>query len=207
MLAYAYYSISSRVISQVDFTHYKNEAVELAVELVNTEELVNTDHRFYGGPDQISDLSSLKMFLADYEALWGGVANQPRRDDLVVIHELRDALRGVILANDVTDASNRLNTLLVENNAIPRVSLHTGDPHLHFESRDTSMNSWLGVVTAMGLATVVVQHGIERFGFCRSDRCDDVFVDTSKNRSRCHCSTQCSTREAVAAYRSRGRSA
>ena len=181
----------------MDFANYNNEAVDLAVELVNT------DQRFHGGPDQISDLASLKGFLADYEGMWGEAANRPRRDELTSIHELRDALRGVIAADGVEDASHRLNAILEENGATPVVSVHTGDPHLHFESQDSSMKAWLGVVTAVGLATVVVHHGLDRFGSCRSDRCDDVFVDTSKNRSRCHCSTQCSTREAVAAYRSR----
>lgn len=181
----------------MDFTHYNNEAVDLAVELVNT------DHRFYGGPDQIGDLTSLKVFLADYEDLWSGVANQPRRDDLKSIHQIRDDLRGVVSADDAADASRRLNVVLDKYGAAPHISMHTGEPHLHFEPRDPSMRSWLGVVTAMGLATVLVHHGLERFGMCRSDKCDDVFVDTSKNRSRCHCSTQCSTREAVAAHRAR----
>jgi predicted RNA-binding Zn ribbon-like protein len=55
----------------------------------------------------------------------------------------------------------------------------------------------------MGLATVLIEHGVERFGVCNAGDCDDVFVDSSRNRSRLHCSSTCSTREAVASYRRR----
>jgi predicted RNA-binding Zn ribbon-like protein len=65
------------------------------------------------------------------------------------------------------------------------------------------MVCWLGAITGMGLASVIVEHGVDRFGVCGSAGCDDVYVDTSRNRSRRHCSNTCSTREAVAAYRKR----
>jgi predicted RNA-binding Zn ribbon-like protein len=55
----------------------------------------------------------------------------------------------------------------------------------------------------MGLATAVVDQGIERFGVCAAEDCRDVFLDTSRNRSRRHCSSTCSTRGNVAAYRKR----
>ncbi len=55
----------------------------------------------------------------------------------------------------------------------------------------------------MGLAVVLVDHGMERFGVCASSTCEDVFVDSSRNRSRRHCSGTCNTRENVAAYRRR----
>jgi len=181
----------------VDFVHYSNDPADLAVTLVNT------DQRSIGGEDEIMDLASLKAFLEEYKDMWGGVAHQPRRGELSAIHDLRAALRDVMSAEDEIEASERLNAILTENTATPRISVHTGYPHLHFESQETSMKSWLGVVTAMGLARVLVDHGLERFGCCRSDGCDDIYVDTSRNRSRRHCSTQCSTREAVAAYRKR----
>jgi len=183
----------------VNFVHYNNELVGLAVTLVNT------DQRYIGGGDEISDLASLKVFLEDYKDIWEGVAHQPRRGELSAIHELRDALRRVISSENETEASERLNAILTENTATPRISVHTGHPHLHFEPLDSAMKSWLGVVTAMGLATVLVDHGMERFGSCHSGTCDDVYVDTSRNRSRRHCSTPCSTREAVTAYRKRQR--
>ena len=63
----------------------------------------------------------------------------------------------------------------------------------------------MAVVTAMGLTAVVAEYGLNRLGVCSSDTCRDVFVDTSRNRSRRHCSTTCATREHVAAHRQRKR--
>jgi predicted RNA-binding Zn ribbon-like protein len=57
----------------------------------------------------------------------------------------------------------------------------------------------------MGLSVVLIETGLDRFGTCASSTCDDVYVDTSRNRSRRHCSDTCSTRENVAAYRRRQR--
>jgi predicted RNA-binding Zn ribbon-like protein len=185
------------VIGQVDFSHYSTDPVELA------EALVNTDQRSAGGEDGISDLASLEEFLSRYESLWKGVAAPPTNADLPRIHELRQSLRDVFQAEDDSDASALVNGILADNTATPRVSLHSGTPHLHFEPVGSSMATWLGAVTAMGMATVLIDHGVDRFGVCCSKTCDDVFVDTSRNRSRRHCSSTCSTREAVAAYRRR----
>ena len=109
----------------------------------------------------------------------------------------------LITADDEAAASDCVNKLLDNYGAVPRVSLHSGNPHLHFEPNGASMSSWLGTTTAMALASVIVEHGVDRFGVCGAGDCEDVYVDTSRNRSRRHCSNTCSTREAVAAYRAR----
>jgi predicted RNA-binding Zn ribbon-like protein len=199
VLSYTGYDTSQKVTSQVDFTHYDGEPITLAVNLVNT------DQRPVGGDDAISNLASLKAFLDDYQDMWGDIAQPPRRGDLTAIHNLRDELSGVFTAHDEAEATARLNNLLSQDNATVRISTQNGHPHLHFQSEDSTMKSWLAVTTAMGVAAVLVDHGLERFGSCQSSTCEDVYVDTSRNRSRCHCSTQCSTREAVAAYRKRQR--
>ena len=197
VLAYAYYDSSSRVIGQMDFTHYSSQPVDLAVALVNT------DQRPVGGDDDVKDLASLKGFLADFEELWEGAAAPPKRKELESIHEIRAALRDAINSGDEAETSGHLNALLRDSAAVPRVSVHSGQPHLHFESEESTMTSWLGATTAMALATVLVEHGVGRFGSCQSSTCADVYVDTSRNRSRRHCTTQCATREAVVAYRKR----
>ena len=142
-------------------------------------------------------------FLSDYDQLWADAAQPFRPATLPRIHELRGALRSVVEAPDVETASIRINKILDEYGAVPRVSTHSGQPHLHFEPPGQTMTEWLGTITAMGLASVIVEHGVERFGVCDSDTCADAYVDTSRNRSRRHCSSTCSTREAVAAYRQR----
>jgi predicted RNA-binding Zn ribbon-like protein len=178
----------------MDFSHYTTKPVELAVALVNTRG-INEDG--LAGPDQLAD------FVDQYKTLWEGVTDPPKRGDLVAVRKLRTALREVIESDDEDSAATRVNELLDTYGAKPRLSTHNGTPHLHFEPTDSSIVCWLGATTAMGLASVIVEHGVERFGVCDSATCDDVYVDTSRNRSRRHCSNTCSTREAVAAYRKR----
>jgi predicted RNA-binding Zn ribbon-like protein len=200
VFAYACYTTGPRVIGQMDFAHYSSEPVDLAVALVNT------DQRSVGGGDAIDDLASLGAFLADWRELWRDVAAPPTPEELTTIHEIRATLREVIHSGDEKEASEHLNNLLAKNVATPRVSVHNGQPHLHFDPRYPTITSWLAATTAMGLATVLVEEGLDRFGVCRSSTCEDVYVDASRNRSRLHCTTQCATREAVVAYRKRSES-
>lgn len=178
----------------MDFSHYTTKPVELAVALVNTRGLDS---------DSLSTSTELKEFLDDYRDLWEGVAKPPRKDELEAVRELRESIREIIESGDEELATKRVNRLLDAYGATPRLSTHSGHPHLHFEPVESAIVCWLGAVTAMGLASVIVEHGVNRFGVCGSATCADVFVDTSRNRSRRHCSNTCSTREAVAAYRKR----
>jgi predicted RNA-binding Zn ribbon-like protein len=178
----------------MDFSHYTTKPVELAVALVNTRG-INEDH--------LAEADQLVDFVNDYKTLWDGVAGPPKRGDLVAVRRLREALRQVIESREEDEAAAKVNQLLDTYGAKPHLSTHNGTPHLHFEPTDSSIVCWLGATTAMGLASVIVEHGVDRFGVCDSATCDDVYVDTSRNRSRRHCSNTCSTREAVAAYRKR----
>jgi predicted RNA-binding Zn ribbon-like protein len=178
----------------MDFSHYTTQPVELAVALTNTKGVTM---------DELNDLTDLNEFLAPYKNLWGGVAKPPRKSDLEAVHDLRVSLREIFEAGDVDLAAKRVNILLDKYGATPRLSTHSGQPHFHFEPVESAMVCWLGAITAMGVASVIVEHGVDRFGVCDSGTCNDVYVDTSRNRSRRHCSNTCSTREAVAAYRKR----
>lgn len=178
----------------MDFSHYTTKPVEMAVALANTKGITE---------DELAEPADLVAFLEQYRPLWDGVAKPPKRGDLQSVLELRGALREIFEAEDEEMAVKRVNTLLESYGATPRLSTHSGTAHLHFEPIETSIAFWLGAITAMGLASVIVEHGINRFGVCDSGTCQDVYIDTSRNRSRRHCSNTCSTREAVAAYRKR----
>jgi predicted RNA-binding Zn ribbon-like protein len=178
----------------MDFSHYTDEPVDLAVALINTDQ---------SDGDVIAEIGGLVEFLDEYRHMWEGVAKKVKPSELETIHRLRASLREVIACPDGKTASTRVNTILNEHGAQPRVSVHNGSSHFHFEPLNSSMASWLGATTAMGLATVMVESGMSRFGVCNAGDCRDVYVDASRNRSRRHCSTTCSTREAVSAYRRR----
>jgi predicted RNA-binding Zn ribbon-like protein len=183
----------------VDFSHYTDEPVRLAIDLVNTLDVV-------GGEDLIDSADGLASFLSEVDADLAVPAWAPTEADAAAVRELRDRLRGAFDAEDDAAAASALNEILVTAHATPRVSVHDDvAPHLHFEPLTSDPASWLGAVTAMGLAIVLVDEGGGRFGSCGSGSCADVFIDTSRNRSRRYCSDTCASRENVAAFRRRAR--
>lgn len=171
----------------------------MAVDLVNTFDVSD-------GTDTLATLDDLNDFLAQYKRNWheeDWYPGEPDADDLKQVRLLRDRLRGVFAAGNEREAAGRLNEILSDFAATPRISVHSADPHIHFEPLEDGTASWLGAAAAMGVSVALVDGGLERFGVCLADSCSDVFVDVSKNRSRKHCSNTCTTRENVAAYRKR----
>lgn len=182
----------------MDFAHYTDHPVTLAVELVNTRGWESETEHLESGAD-------LDEFLRTHAAGWFHDVPEPGPGDLAKVQSLRQSLRDVFAAVDAVTAATLLNEILARSGAAPRLSTHDGDPHLHFEPARRSLPDWLGVVTAMGVVTVVAEFGFDRFGVCFAGDCGDVYVDTSRNRSRLHCSSTCRTRENVAALRQRRR--
>jgi predicted RNA-binding Zn ribbon-like protein len=182
----------------MDFSHYSDQPVQMAVELVNTFDVVSGEEKLTG-PDTIT------RFLESNGSDWDRPGWQPGKRDLDEVRALRTRLRQVFEASDQAEAAGVLNGILADVDAVPRVSVHGPGPHLHFESESDSVWRYLGAVTAMGLTVALIEGGFERFGICHSSSCADVFVDTSRNRSRLHCSDTCTTRENVAAHRARQR--
>jgi predicted RNA-binding Zn ribbon-like protein len=171
----------------------------MAVDLANTFDIV-------AGEEKLVTPEDLEAFLADHGAdEWCRPNWAVSEADLHEVRALRARLRQVFWAADRETAAMIINEILDDVEAVPRVSLHGEGPHLHFEPVDGSPARWLGAVTAMGLSVALIEGGFERLGICESSSCDDVFVDTSRNRSRRHCSDTCTTRENVAAYRARKR--
>jgi predicted RNA-binding Zn ribbon-like protein len=176
----------------MDFKHYTDLSVDLAVDLVNTfgdgagtlEEL----HRMLGPSTQ--SLSRLKQA------------------DIPEIRRLAARLRQVFTAADVAAGAAILNALLDEIDALPQLVDHDREGHhLHFAPADASPLRLLAATTGMGLAVVLAEHGMDRLGVCDAESCADVYVDTSRNRSRRYCSLTCSNRANVAAHRARQRAA
>ena len=184
----------------MDFSHYSDAPVQIAVDLVNTLDAASNEDAL-AGPSDVAD------FLTEHdEGEWCRPGWRAQESDLHEVRALRARLREVFEAIDEAAAAAAINSILADVDAVPRVSVHAGaNPHLHFEPLDGSPARWLGAVTAMGLSVALIEGGFDRFGICGSGSCDDVFVDTSRNRSRRHCSDTCTTRENVAAYRARKR--
>jgi len=182
----------------MDFSHYSDHPVRMAVDLVNSLNVVS-------GVDDLRTPTDVAEFIASHDGDWCRPGWKPGERDLHEVRALRTRLRQVFEAQTEAGAAEVLNDLLDDMNAVPRVSVHGPGPHLHFESEGGSPARYLGAITAMGLTVALIEGGFHRFGMCHSSTCDDVFVDTSRNHSRLHCSDTCTTRENVAAHRARQR--
>lgn len=181
----------------MDFSHYTDEPVRLAVDLVNTRSPLR-------GVDTLQTVDDLARFFAGIGREWLVPDWDLGEEDLAAVRRLRAQLRSVFHRDDDADAAGLLNAILSEVHATPRVSVHDDvPPHLHFEPLSSGPGPWLAAITAMGLSVVLVDHGSRRLGVCSSVTCGHVFIDTSRNRSRRYCSDTCATRENVAAYRRR----
>ena len=186
------------VRSQVDFSHYTDEPVHMAVQLVNTyEKFEDIEH--------LASSDDVGAFFEENTEGWPHAAWRFTDRDLHEVRALRTRLRDVFEASDATSAADLINEILSDVEATPHISMHKDHPHLHFEPAGASPARWLGAVTAMGLSVALIEGGLGRLGVCSSSTCQDVYVDTSRNRSRRHCSDTCTTRENVAAYRARQR--
>jgi predicted RNA-binding Zn ribbon-like protein len=182
----------------MDFSHYSGQPVQMAVDLVNTLDVVSAR-------DGLATTSDVGEFIATHDGDWPFSTWLPEERDLHETRALRARLRQVFESSTASDAAAVLNEILSDAHAVPRVSVHGPGPHLHFESEASRPSRYLGAITAMGLSVAMIEGGFDRFGICQSSTCADVFVDTSRNRSRLHCSDTCTTRENVAAHRARRR--
>lgn len=175
----------------MDLTSY----AELAVLLINRG-------------NELKGLSELQTLLE--ETGRSASAARVTRRDLDALRELREELVEVFQAavdGNEHDVVERLNGLLVRHPVHPQISGHDGKRwHMHLTESGRVADA-LAVGSVMGLASVVTRFGVDRLGICRAAPCDNVYLDTSSNRSRRYCSERCAGRANVAAYRARRRGA
>ena len=83
---------------------------------------------------------------------------------------------------------------------------HDGlDWHIHAVPPDAPLDRRIVVESAMAMVDVIRTDELSRVSLCDHDRWGGLVLDLSRNRSRRFCSTACANRNAVAAYRARGR--
>ena len=107
-------------------------------------------------------------------------------------------------AGDLPEAAHVLNRLLEATGARPQLDpLARGGYHVHFHGSTDGLATGWGAGCATGLALAIGTDLAGRLGVCAADRCDRVYVDTSKNAKRRFCSTACQNRTKAAAFRQR----
>lgn len=174
---------------------YEKDAAALAEDLVNTRGSIT-------GTDYMPDLPALRAFLEEHSLEAPAALSAA---DLSEISRVRDRLKEVFFAQDDDDAAALLNEFLAEQGAAPHLDSNGSRFTLAFAPQGAGIARVVGIIAGMGLAQLMVESGRSRFGVCSAQDCKDVFVDTSRNRSRRYCSESCSSRSNVAAFRARRR--
>jgi predicted RNA-binding Zn ribbon-like protein len=107
-------------------------------------------------------------------------------------------------AGDLARAAKRTNVLLRRTGARPQLDTHgPGVWNLHFHGPDDSFGIGWSAGIAAGLAMALGTSDAGRLGVCEADRCDRVYLDTSRNGGRRFCSARCQSRTKAAAHRAR----
>jgi predicted RNA-binding Zn ribbon-like protein len=172
------------------FTDDTVEAMRAAVYLVNSAEQ----------PDTLTSAEDFQSFL-DAFPYTGRIDHDA--DELEALRALRPRLRSMMLASR-DDMVDSVNTALRDVTFDAHVVRHDGgDWHLHAVADDRPLPERVLAETAMALLDVVRADEGRRIAVCADEGCEGVVLDLSRNRSRRYCSTACTNRNAVAAYRAR----
>ncbi|WP_194420700.1 CGNR zinc finger domain-containing protein [Microbacterium abyssi] len=174
------------------FTDDTVEALRAAAHLVNSAE----------EPDTLASPDDFEAFLAAFP--YTGRIDRDA-DELAALRALRRRLRQMLLAprDGMVDG---INEALRDVTFDAHVVRHDGaDWHLHAVADDRPLAERILAETAMALLDVVRADEGSRLTVCADADCEGVVLDLSRNRSRRYCSTACTNRNAVAAYRARQR--
>lgn len=171
---------------------YRDASV-LAADLVNTLGSVR-------GFEYLPDVDALRGFLVGH-----GVQPPPELDerDLEDVRVLRARLKEIFLADDEEEMAGALNVLLDDYGARPQLEGRPGRWRLVHASGGCSLAQEIATGAGVALSRLLMESGRSRIGLCSADDCLDVFVDTSRNRSRRYCDDTCSSRQNVKAFRAR----
>lgn len=172
------------------FTHDAEVSLQAAVVLANSAL----------PPDTMTEVEELDEWYAEFS--YSGRRDHDD-DELEAVRAMRPMLRELLLS-DRDQAAERVNTMLADARAVPRLVRHEPfDWHLHAVPHDASLVTRITVETAMAMVDVIRVDELSRLGVCADDDCEGIVLDLSRNRSRRYCSTTCGNRNSVAAYRAR----
>jgi predicted RNA-binding Zn ribbon-like protein len=175
------------------FAHDTEVALAAAAALVNTAQ------------NDSESLATVKQ-LDEFARTWGWTGSRTHdAHELASVQALRPTLAQLWTA-DEDHAVNIVNKLLRSGHALPQLVKHDEwDYHVHATASDAPLAERMAVEAAMAMSDVIRMKELDRLQMCAGTDCSDVFVDLSKNRSRRFCSSTCSNRTNVAAYRARNR--
>ncbi|MGR7001848.1 CGNR zinc finger domain-containing protein [Yinghuangia aomiensis] len=177
----------------MDVNGYRSDGVGAAVAMVN----------FWTADEGAAPptVDAARAMLAPYSFL----VRDARAADLGPLADWSAELRRVFEAERLEDAVDLVNGLLDRVSVRPRLVDHGYGLHVHYALPGAAFVDRVRINTAIGLAALLAEHGIERSGVCAEERCERVYADTSRNGRRRFCSDTCANRANVAAHRARKR--
>lgn len=150
--------------------------------------------------------SALRTAIGEALSFDGSTPAVPAAGARVLVDTVTDVRRVFEAADDgdTTRAAELTNDLLGRTGARPQLNPDPdGTWHLHFHGPSNHFGPGWAAGLAAGLTMALGVDEIGRLGVCAADRCDRVYVDSSRNGTRQFCSTRCQNRMKAAAHRAR----
>lgn len=176
--------------------------VAFAVDLANTWDI------WFDNPERLREPAALDAFLLVH----GVTPVAPvTEQDLREVRELRRSLRDVFQSTSTHEAADRLRVILDGVVVRPGIVIDghgSDDLYLTYApTADATLCARIQALAGLGTAAALQRWGANRLRSCDADRCEDVFVDTSRNGRRRYCGVRCQNRVNVAALRQRAQTA
>lgn len=132
------------------------------------------------------------------------VDTKPTPSDLHEIERFLALWLSVVDADVPEPRAERLNRLLSQSSAHPRLTDHAGDGwHIHYRDDDLSLAGVLRALISVGTALHLTGRGMERLRRCALEECRGPFGDFSRGGRQRYCSPACANRDAVRRHRAK----
>lgn len=172
--------------------NYINRRSQLALDLINSYD------PYLDEPETLRTPLDLQDFLKHHDLQ---VLQPPQEPELTAVYNLRARLRQVFETEHSGIEAELFNTLLENAAAKPFVTKTFGV--VWQVADELPLLTRLSTEAALGLAEAFQTFGPERLKECAAAPCQEVFVDTSRNRSRRFCGDRCANRHHVTTFRAK----
>jgi hypothetical protein len=128
----------------------------------------------------------------------------PTPGDLQEVERFLALWLGVVDAESAQVRAERLNRLLAQSSAHPRLTDHAHDGwHIHYRDPDLPLCGVLRALISVGTALHLTGRGMTRLRRCALDECRSPFADFSRGGRQRYCSPACANRDAVRRHRAK----
>lgn len=128
----------------------------------------------------------------------------PTDGDLHEVERFLARWLGVVDATSTEQRAERLNLLLAQSSAYPRLTNHANDGwHIHYRDADLPLGGVLRALITVGTALHLTGRGMTRLRRCALDECRSPFADFSRGGTQRYCSPGCANRDAVRRHRAK----